>query len=183
MAPLLGDGVGSPVDQGVSTFLFIGAALFGTVAVARWRGRAFTGLPAWVASLSGGAAATCLVLAVVLPPIIRPDRATVRPSSTARLRFESPRPAQVFHGHPARVSVRLDLTGARIVPFTSTKLAADEGHVHLYLNGNLVRMTLGLTRVIRAPPGRYRLTAEFVAADHGPFEPRVLTEVTFRVTG
>ena len=44
MLAVLADGVGSPVDQGVSTFLFIGAVLFGIVAVARLRGRAFTGL-------------------------------------------------------------------------------------------------------------------------------------------
>ena len=30
-------------------------------------------------------------------------------------------------------------------------------------------------------PGRHTLRAEFVASDHGPFRPPVLTEVTFEV--
>jgi len=53
MGPPLADGVGAPVDQGVSTFLFVGAVLFGSVAVARWRRRAFTGPPVQVAWLAG----------------------------------------------------------------------------------------------------------------------------------
>lgn len=31
------------------------------------------------------------------------------------------------------------------------------------------------------PPGAYRLEAEFVAVDHGPFDPPVTASVTFRV--
>ena len=59
MPPGLADGAGSPVDQGVSTFLFIGAVLFGIVAAARLRGRAFTGLPVAVGWLSAGATVAC----------------------------------------------------------------------------------------------------------------------------
>jgi hypothetical protein len=179
--PVLADGAGAPVDQGVSTFLFIGAVLFGIVAAARLRGRAFTGLPLAVGWLSAGATVACLVLAVVLPPIIRPDTSTTRPSTTARLTIVSPRPGQTFRGHPATIPVRLRLTGGRIVRFTSTKLVPNEGHVHLFLDRNLISMTYGLTHVIRAPPGTYRLTAEFVAVDHLPWNPPVKASVRFRV--
>ena len=181
MPPLFGDGAGSPVDQGVSTLLFIGAVLFGMVAVARWRGRAFTGIPAWLAGCSAAAAAACLVLALVLPPIIRPDAPTRRPSSAATVAFVSPAPGQVFRGNPARVPVQVRLRGGRIVSFTSTKLVPDEGHIHLYVNGNLVSMAFSTDRTLREPPGGYVLTAEFVALDHAPFDPRVTATVRFRV--
>jgi hypothetical protein len=183
MHHVIADGVGSPVDQGVSTFLFIGMALFGFVAVARFRGRAFTGLPIPVAWGAAAASVTCLVLALVLPPIIRPDEPATRPSTAARVSFLSPTPGEVFRGNPADVPVRLRLAGGRIVPFTSTDLVPDEGHIHLFLDGHLISMTYGLRHVIHAPPGDYRLTAEFVAVDHVPFSPRVRTEVRFRVKG
>jgi len=178
---VLADGVGSPVDQGVSTFLFIGAVLFGIVAVSRLRGRAFTGLPVVVGWVAAGATAACLVLAVVLPPIIRPDTSSARPSTSARLAFVSPAPGEVFRGRPATIPVRLRLVGGRIVRFTSTRVVPNEGHIHLFLDGNLVSMAYGLTHPIHAPPGTYRLTAEFVAVDHLPFRPRVLATVRFRV--
>jgi hypothetical protein len=177
----LADGVGAPVDQGVSTFLFIGAVLFGIVAAARFRGRAFTGLPIAAAWASGVAAVACIVLALVLPPIIRPDTASTRPSTTAKLSVVSPRPGEVFHGRPAHIPVVLRLGGGRVVPFTSTKLVPNEGHIHLFLDGNLISMTYGLRHEIMAPPGRYRVTAEFVAVDHAPFEPRLRVTVRFRV--
>ena len=182
MLHALADGVGSPVDQGVSTFLFIGAVLFGIVAAARLRGRAFTGLPIVVGWGAAAATVACIVLAVVLPPIIRPDIPAKRPSSTATLTILSPRPGEVFHGAKVTVPVRLRLQGGRIVPFTSTKIVPNEGHIHLFLDGNLVSMTYGLRHSIHdVPPGAYRLTAEFVAVDHVPWNPRVRETVRFRV--
>jgi hypothetical protein len=43
-------------------------------------------------------------------------------------------------------------------------------------------MTFGLVQeldVRSLAPGPHTLTAEFVAADHGPFDPRVIASVTF----
>jgi hypothetical protein len=62
-------------------------------------------------------------------------------------------------------------------------LPPNEGHIHLYLDGSLVTMTTGLSAMIDAPPGRHALRAEFVAVDHGPFDPRVVATVTFSVGG
>lgn len=169
------------MDQGVSAFLFLGAFLLGLVGVQRIRGRSFLGLPRALGWAAGGLALSCLVLALVLPPIIRPNAAAARPSSSAVLRFVSPRRTEVFRGDPAPVPVRLQLSGGRIVPFTSTKLRPDEGHIHLFLDGALVSMSLGLQRSLDLAPGRHVLKADFVAADHGPFNPQVSASVSFQV--
>lgn len=66
-------------------------------------------------------------------------------------------------------------------PFTSTRLQSDEGHIHLFLDGALVSMSLVLSRSLDVEPGRNVLQAEFAAADHGPFDPRVRTSVAFQV--
>jgi hypothetical protein len=177
----LADGAGSPVDQGVATLLFVATVLLGVVAFQRLRGKGFRRLPSAAGWAAAFLAAGSLVLAVVLPPIIRPDATGARPASSARLAFLSPRPGQLFRGDPASVPVRLRLTGGRIVSFTSTRLAPNQGHVHLYLDGTLLSMSLSLGRRIRAAPGAHRLEAEFVATDHGPFNPRVRAAVAFQV--
>jgi hypothetical protein len=41
----------------------------------------------------------------------------------------------------------------------------------------------GLDAVVEASPGQHTLTAEFVAIDHAPFQPRVRATVTFSVSG
>jgi len=38
-------------------------------------------------------------------------------------------------------------------------------------------------RLPRLAPGQHLLQVEFVAADHAPFDPRVLTQAAFRVPG
>ena len=182
MLRAIADGVNAPPDQGVSTFLFIGVALFGAVAYARLRNRAFTGLPRPVGWASAGAAAVCLALAFVLPPIIRPD-ITTRPSTDSHISFVTPAPGEVYHGAPASVPIAVRLVGGKIVPFTSTHLVPNEGHIHLLLDGNIVLMSFGTTTTLPIEPGRHRLTAEFVAVDHLPFDPRVLANVEIVVRG
>jgi hypothetical protein len=179
--PVLADGARAPVDQGVATFLFLAAVFFGLVGVQRVRGKSFRRLPPQAGWAAVGLSICALVLAVVLPPIIRPDASTSRPSSSARLSFLSPRQREVFRGSPASVPVRLRLEGGSIVPFTSTRLAPNQGHVHLFLDGALVSMSLTVSRTLALGPGGHVLLAEFVAADHGPFQPRVRTSVAFRV--
>ena len=110
-------------------------------------------------------------------------RPRIRPTTNAQLHILSPLAGQVFRGDPADVPVRLQLIGARIVTFTSTRLVSNEGHIHLYLDGSLVSMTSGLEAHVTASPGQHELRAEFVAVDHGPFQPRVQAEVTFSVHG
>jgi hypothetical protein len=94
-----------------------------------------------------------------------------RPSSPAVVRIVEPKQHQQLSG--STVHVVLTLENARIVPQTSTTLRPDEGHLHLYVDNVLVSMNYGLTQDLPVHPGTYVLKAEFVAADHAPFNPRV----------
>jgi hypothetical protein len=178
---LLADGAGSGLDQGVTTVLSIGALVFGWVAFVRLRRGGYARLPRPVGWLAAAAATSCVALAFVLPPILRPAPTTVRPASTARIQILTPSPGQVFHGNPAPVALDVRVVGGRIVPTTSVHLVANEGHVHVFLDGAIVLMSYGTTGRIWVGPGEHLLQAEFVALDHGPFSPRVLTSVRFRV--
>ena len=103
-----------------------------------------------------------------------------RPSSTASLEIVQPEAGAVVEGPDVHVVV--DLQGGLIVPEASTDLAPDTGHIHLKLNGDLVSHTYGTEQLLEGvEPGSYLLEAEFVAADHAPFSPRVLTSTTFEV--
>ncbi len=103
----------------------------------------------------------------------------VRPRSTARLAILSPAPGAEITGRI--LHLRLALTGGTIVPQTSTHLSPDKGHIHVYLDGRAVSMTYGLEQDIPVTPGRHLLQAEFVATDHFPFDPRVISTVVFTV--
>jgi hypothetical protein len=94
-----------------------------------------------------------------------------RPLSPAVVRIVEPKQHQQLSG--STVHVVLTLENARIVPQTSTTLRPDEGHLHLYVDNVLVSMNYGLTQDLPVHPGTYVLKAEFVAADHAPFNPRV----------
>jgi hypothetical protein len=179
---LLADGLGS-ADQAVSVLLLLAAFVFGWTGIQRLRGKAFPSLPlAWAWAATGLCVAS-VVLALVLPPIIRPDVTSARPSSDARIRILSPTNGARFRGDPAVVPVRLEVTGGTIVARTSTRLVRNEGHVHVYLDGALLTMSFkpSLASRIDVVPGVHRLTAEFVALDHAPFAPRVIATVVFTV--
>jgi len=108
------------------------------------------------------------------------NTASPRPSSTAKISFISPKAGEVVNG--TDVPVKIELTGARIVKQTSTDIRPDEGHVHMYLDDQLISMNYGLTATLHdVPPGTHLLRAEFVAADHAPFDPRDFTQVAFEV--
>jgi hypothetical protein len=107
--------------------------------------------------------------------------AAARPSSPAKLTIESPRNGQTVRQD--RPEVRLELVGAKIVNQTTTRIQGDQGHIHLIVDGKLVNMNYGLRqRLPQLTPGQHVLQVEFVAADHAPFEPRVLTQAAFQVT-
>jgi hypothetical protein len=104
-----------------------------------------------------------------------------RPSSSATVEIVSPAQSATVQGDTVHVVLRLN--GATIVPQTSTDIRPDEGHVHLYVNNVLVSMNYGLEQDLPVQPGSTVLRAEFVAADHAPFSPRVESpEVVFTVT-
>jgi hypothetical protein len=104
----------------------------------------------------------------------------MRPSSTARLAIVSPTSGEVVTGGTLHVVV--GLTGATIVAATTTDIRPDQGHIHLYVDNNLVSMNYGTTQDLPVAPGTHVLRAEFVASDHAPFNPRVVTpDVVFTV--
>jgi hypothetical protein len=94
-----------------------------------------------------------------------------------------PRSKEVFRGNPASIPVELRLEGAKVVLFSSLHLVPNEGHIHLYLDGSLVSSMSDLDARVTASPGHHELRAEFVAVDHGPFDPRVVATVAFSVQG
>jgi hypothetical protein len=99
-----------------------------------------------------------------------------RPSSPATVEIVEPAPSTTVTGATAHVVLRLN--GATIVPETTTAIRPDQGHVHLYVNNQLVSMNYGLEQDIPVQAGTLVLKAEFVAADHAPFSPRVWSAET-----
>jgi hypothetical protein len=117
------------------------------------------------------------------PPAAATTAATApRPSSPAKLTIMTPRNGQTVRQD--RPEVRLELVGGKIVNQTTNRIQGDEGHIHLLVDGKLVDMNYGLRqRLPQLPPGQHVLQVEFVAADHAPFDPRVLTQAAFQVAG
>ena len=106
--------------------------------------------------------------------------AAPRPSSPAKLTITTPKNGQTVRQE--RTELRLDLNGGKIISQTTTRVRGDEGHIHLYVDGKLVTMNYGLRQRLPAlPPGQHVVQVEFVAADHAPFEPRILTQAAFEV--
>ncbi|MGH2829988.1 MAG: hypothetical protein ACRDJM_05845 [Actinomycetota bacterium] len=108
--------------------------------------------------------------------------ARARPTSTGTISVVHPQPGAVINGTTMRV--RVQVTGARVLVSgkASRDVRPDTGHVHLALDGKTVTLLAGLEYEIKdLTPGQHILQAEFAAADHGPFNPRVLATATFSV--
>jgi hypothetical protein len=103
-----------------------------------------------------------------------------RPASTAKISFVSPKNGAVISGKDVKVVI--SLKDATIVTQTSKNIRPDQGHIHLSLDNRLISMNYGLDATIPdVPAGQHFLTAEFVASDHAPFDPRDFAQVTFEV--
>ncbi len=102
-----------------------------------------------------------------------------RPHSTATLQILEPLPGSVITN--TKLRVRLALNGGRIIQETTTRLAPDEGHIHLLVDGQIVSMTYGLDQEVDVAKGAHLLQAEYVANDHFPFNPRVIVVSTIVV--
>jgi hypothetical protein len=103
---------------------------------------------------------------------------TARPSSTASIAIVEPVAGEAIAGDT--VTVRVELEGARLVREVSTNLQPDEGHIHVRLDGETITILGSLTETIPdVAPGQHVLEVEFVAADHGFFDPRVVQVVAF----
>ena len=106
--------------------------------------------------------------------------AAARPSSPAKLIITRPKNGQTVRQQ--RPELHLELDGGKIVSQTTTRVQGDEGHIHRHVDGKLVAMNYGLRQRLPAlPPGQHVVQVEFVAADHAPFEPRILTQAAFEV--
>jgi hypothetical protein len=167
-----------------SSALVAGGLVVGWVGLSRIRGRGFGRLPGWAAWTLIGLAPVVLVASFVVPSALWPQPSAIRPASTATIAFMEPAPEQVVTGDELEVLVRVD--GASIVEGSSTDLAPDTGHLHLFVDGAIVSMTRGEVQEIPVEdldPGVHQLQAEFVAADHAPFDPRVVITTTFVTEG
>ena len=101
-----------------------------------------------------------------------------RPPSPVKITLISPVSGTVVHG--ASVLVRVSVTGGIVTSTVSGAISPTKGHVHLYLNNQLIYMAYTLQQEITVTPGlEYTMYAEYVAQDHFPFEPRDVTPTIF----
>jgi hypothetical protein len=179
---LLAHAGGAP--EFVSTALVGSGFVTGWIGLSRLRDRGFPSLPRWLGWALVGVAPIALAASIVVPSRLWPPPSIVRPSSTATIAFVQPSPGETVTG--PMLEVRLRLEGGTIVDASTTDLRQDTGHVHVFLDGAIVSMTYGMQQEVPVGdlvPGRHRLVAEFVAADHAPFDPRVTASVTFLKEG
>jgi hypothetical protein len=100
-----------------------------------------------------------------------------RPSSPATVTITQPVSGSNVTG--STVHVVIDLQNATITSATTTSISPTEGHIHLYVDNTLVSMNYSLEQDLPVHTGTYVLKAEFVAADHAPFNPRVWSPDVF----
>jgi hypothetical protein len=171
-------------DETVGELLFAAAGALGWVAFWRLRGNGFLRLPRIAAWGVAGLAVAAAVSGVVVPSMLAPSYATIRPRSTAAIEIVQPTRNETVRGDVMQVDV--GLTGGRLTPLTTTRLTPDTGHLHLSIDGQLLSMTVALRNrvdISGLPDGEHLLQAEFVAADHGPFDPPVTATMPFRKEG
>lgn len=129
---------------------------------------------------------TCAILAVALVGCGRGAYLggdATRPASTATLAITEPTPGARLAADKA--IVKLVLTGGRVLEKASKTITPDTGHIHVRLNGTTLTLLAGLEFDLAAlnkgplEKKQHILEAEFVAADHGFFNPRVIVTTTF----
>ena len=107
------------------------------------------------------------------------SNSVARPSSTGKIAIVSPKPGETVSTDG--VIVKVSLEGATLSKQVSTNLRPDEGHVHLLVDARTITI-LGTLEVSTGPlsPGPHLIEVELAANDHGPFDPRVIAQVSVR---
>jgi hypothetical protein len=101
-----------------------------------------------------------------------------RPSTPVKITLVAPTSGETVHG--TTLVVRVSITGGVVTQVTTADITPTKGHVHLYLNNQLIYMQYTLSQPITVKPGlEYSMYAEFVAQDHFPFAPRDVTPTVF----
>ena len=104
-----------------------------------------------------------------------------RPATTGDVTIVSPMNGQTVKGPD--VTVRVRLTGATIADRAETVVKPDTGHMHISLDGKVQTLYAGESFTVKnVSSGQHSIQAEFVAADHGFFNPREFEQVFFTVT-
>jgi hypothetical protein len=179
--PVLAHG-GRP-DELVAEFAILFALVVGWVGVARLRGRGFGWMPRWAGWSLAGAGVGLAVLGILVPTVIwrAPAAPTAdRPSSTAELEILTPVEGQQVSG--SFLDLVTQISGATVVDADVTEVTPDTGHVHVYVDDQLMSMAYAPTQRIPVDwleRGPHIVRVEFVAADHAPFDPPVEASVTF----
>jgi hypothetical protein len=173
---------GTPDEFAAELLVGLGIAA-GYIGLRRVRAKAPRTMPRWVGWVLLGASPLVLASAVVVPTVLMKPKppSAIRPTSSAVVSFASPSEGQHVFGDVLDVTIRLQ--GGKVTNTSSTTLSPDAGHLHLYVDGSLVSMAYG-SLIQELPisglaPGEHRLKVEFVAADHGPFNPPVRAFVDF----
>ena len=102
-----------------------------------------------------------------------------RPSTPVKITLLAPTSGQTVHG--TSVLVRVSVTGGVVTQVTTGDITPTKGHVHLYLNNQLIYMSYTLQQEVTGlhPGVEYSMYAEYVAQDHFPFSPRDVTPTIF----
>lgn len=132
-------------------------------------------------STGTGASTTTSTSLTVLPsPTVGPTHAV---SSPVKLALTSPLNDEILAGTTVHVTVTV--AGGTITSQYSQHVSPTVGHIHLYMNSQLVSMAYATSTDLPIEAGaEYSLYAEWVAEDHGSFTPRVVTpKIYFTVMG
>jgi hypothetical protein len=102
-----------------------------------------------------------------------------RPPSPVKITLLAPSNGDTVHG--TSVLVRVSITGGIVTQTTTADITPTKGHVHLYLNNQLIYMAYTLQQMVTGlhPGVEYSMYAEYVAQDHFPFSPRDVTPTIF----
>lgn len=107
--------------------------------------------------------------------MFKSDPTTESATIEATVTIASPEAGDVVPANEP-VALEVDLEGGEL---TAENEAADpsKGHLHVYVDGQLVSMPSTATPEVELEPGDHEITVEFTQADHRSYEPRILDRV------